>query len=210
MSHFTVLVIGPNPEEQLKPFDENLEVERYLLFSKEDVIERERSVLISFKEEVYNVYLKDPDAYLKKKRGEGHMRYLTEIFPRLHAMDDEELFQAVITGYDQKNIDEDGNVWATSNPDAKWDYYKLGGRWQGYFNLRSGKSADQALKKDIVFPFPPPFAIVKNGEWIERGTMGWFGVVTEPKEDADWNQEFQAAINGCDENTLFSLYDCHT
>lgn len=30
MSHFTVLVIGENPEEQLAPFDENIEVEPYL------------------------------------------------------------------------------------------------------------------------------------------------------------------------------------
>ena len=27
MSHFTVLVVGPDPEEQLKPFDENLRIE---------------------------------------------------------------------------------------------------------------------------------------------------------------------------------------
>lgn len=29
MSHFTVLVIGPNVEKQLAPFDENLETEPY-------------------------------------------------------------------------------------------------------------------------------------------------------------------------------------
>ena len=36
MSHFTVMVIGENPEKQLEPFNENLEVAPYVEFTLAD------------------------------------------------------------------------------------------------------------------------------------------------------------------------------
>jgi hypothetical protein len=44
MSHFTVLVIGENPEEQLAPFDENMEdvPQEYLSFVNEEENNLER------------------------------------------------------------------------------------------------------------------------------------------------------------------------
>lgn len=33
------------------------------------------------------------------------------------------------------HVDEDGRAytWTTYNPDSKWDYWRIGGRWSGYF-----------------------------------------------------------------------------
>jgi len=62
---------------------------------------------------------------------------------------------------------ENGGYWY--NPNAKWDWYSLGGRWTGFFKVKNGAQgvlgqsgafdnapppgnrADQALKKDIDF-----------------------------------------------------------
>jgi hypothetical protein len=38
-------------------------------------------------------------------------------------------------------VDENGEVTATidrTNPNAKWDWYQVGGRWNGYFKLKDG------------------------------------------------------------------------
>lgn len=30
------------------------------------------------------------------------------------------------------------------------------------------------------------FAVVKDGEWHERGNIGWFGMVSDEKNKDDW------------------------
>lgn len=228
MSHFTVLVIGEDPEDQLARYDEELEVE-----------------------------------------GEEY------------------------------------------NPDAKWDWYVLGGRWTGFFKLKEGATgeigdpgvmtepakpgyADAALKKDIDFDwmrtearenaakrydairriigkYPEAktfeqlreafdatkarelywqqpvikalqnagyscwgseifdeckvprekylkriensavetFAFVRNGEWYASGEMGWWGVVSNEKDPEEWSSEFNKMLDALPEDTLMSLFDCH-
>ena len=37
------------------------------------------------------------------------------------------------------------------NPDAKWDWYEIGGRWSDELILRNGKKADQAYVRNIDF-----------------------------------------------------------
>ena len=65
--HYSVIVIGEDPETQLEPYDENLEVERYLRASKADLI---REVKERFRYEVghgeWINYVKDRTAWLKE------------------------------------------------------------------------------------------------------------------------------------------------
>ena len=37
------------------------------------------------------------------------------------------------------------------NPKAKWDWYSIGGRWEGFFNMKDGTKANSGLIKDIDF-----------------------------------------------------------
>ena len=53
------------------------------------------------------------------------------------------------------------------------------------------------------------FAIVKDGKWYEKGEMGWWACVSNAKNEADWNKEFSKLIDGVDDDTLFTVYDCH-
>lgn len=134
MSHFTVMVIGENPEEQLAPYQENNMgdcPEQYLEFNDEteslkknwdDLTEEERSEYEDFEKFAEN------EGY---KEHEGKFGY-----------------------------------W--ENPNAKWDWYVLGGRWNGFLKLKEGATgevgqgglfsraakdgtADSAFKKDIDF-----------------------------------------------------------
>ena len=62
MSHFTVMVIGENPEEQLQPFDENLEVPQYIKYTKEQIIEKIKKELEDYKNGTYAKYLANPES----------------------------------------------------------------------------------------------------------------------------------------------------
>ena len=114
MSHFTVAVITAKKEkleEMLAPYDEGVEVEPYIERTKKEIIEKARK----WKED-----------FLKKQK-EGKKLSDWE-FKYINAETDEELYQVEMDEYEQ--YDEDGNKLSTYNPDSKWDWYSVGGRWR--------------------------------------------------------------------------------
>lgn len=152
MSHFTVLVIGPDPEKQLAPYHE------FECTGRDD----EYVVDVDVTEELRAEYAKRTelktlaewveDYHGKKRRKPG-----------------EPTSEEFKFGYAQ--LDERGEVVKVvrrTNPNARWDWYLVGGRWTGFFKLRPGAfgalgrpgtatdaakpgRADQALKSAIDF-----------------------------------------------------------
>jgi len=202
-------------------------------------------------------------------------------------------------GYAQLNAAGDlEKVVRRTNPNAQWDWYRLGGRWRDYFTLKSGGFADSARIQDIDFEamqrgartrartlytsialgmggsiprLPktwervqeesdnieqaresyhaqpevrefkdvcnklgrhfeslsdwqlsedeyveqaalsaiPTFALIKDGQWYERGGMGWWACVSDEKDIGDWAKEFLAHITRLPQDTVLSVYDCH-
>jgi hypothetical protein len=53
------------------------------------------------------------------------------------------------------------------------------------------------------------FAVVKDGEWFEKGEMGWWACVSNEKEEAKWQEEFNKLVEGLPGNTLLTIVDCH-
>ncbi len=158
MSHFTVLVIGDNWEEQLAPYQEN-------------------NMGTCPKE--YLEWVPDEDA-------------------------------------------DDGGYW--ENPNRKWDWYLMGGRWTGFFKLKSGSrgilgepgiltdqattGSDQARLKDIdTEDMPATFGVVKDGQWYAKGLMGWWACVSD--ESDNWEEEFSKLITDLPSETMLTLVDCH-
>lgn len=55
-----------------------------------------------------------------------------------------------------------------------------------------------------------PFAfIAPNGEWHEKGEMGWWAIITNEKGEKDWETEFKEFIDSLDEDTVVTVVDCH-
>lgn len=107
MSHFTVLVVGDNPEVQLAPFQENNMgdcPEEYLEFDDctQDVIEAWNNL-----------------------SEEGHAKYKNKPI---------EYFAQEEFGYRRDKNGERFGYY--ENPNAKWDWYQIGGRWTGFFKLK--------------------------------------------------------------------------
>lgn len=288
MSHFTVLVIGENPEEQLEPFSENLEVPEY----ESDTVSQE-----------------EKDVFL------AHYREENKLSPEVTF---EEAYALYGEDWNSNRWrKDDKGIWkeySRYNPNSKWDWYSLGGRWLGYFQLKTGATGtvgrpgafdneprrlgnvDQARKCDIDFeamrdeagkeaagyydrfwalvgdqPLPNweeirerhgedieaareeyknhpvtllldqseefkhdflddilnmaetrgdyienarrsravTFAVLYNGVWYEKGEMGWWGMVSNEKDQSEWNNQFYELLNSLPDDTLLSVYDCH-
>jgi len=90
---------------------------------------------------------------------------------------------------------------STYNPESKWDWWVVGGRWNGaitsdpknsedgfnfgheYHNLESNTIKVAELPKPIPRDIIPFAIITPDGSWNEKGKMGWWGVVTDKQDD---------------------------
>lgn len=53
------------------------------------------------------------------------------------------------------------------------------------------------------------YAVLKDGEWIGRGDMGWWGVSLNEGDKDDWNSKVEALIESLPDDTLLTVVDCH-
>jgi hypothetical protein len=289
MSHFTVLVIGADFVGQLEPFQENNMgdcPEEYLEFN--DMTDELTQEFAELDEE-------------KKAK-----------YPTLESYADD------YHGYRAHQIDGETRYGYYENPNARWDWYQVGGRWSGMLKLKPGASGemgqrswtnrdetisanfcDSAKKGDIDFesmrneageeatkrydeahaiiagrtwmpwsqvcdtikegsggkdlwdtrrsiynnqdalkdlrakfdnPFSDldeyltprekyintarnaagvTFAVIKDGEWYEKGSMGWWGMVANEQEQEVWNEKFAKLIDELPDDTYLTVVDCH-
>lgn len=280
MSHFSVAVFvddNTTVHELLAPYDENLVVPRYVLYTKEELIKKGRAEIEKFKNGPYARYLEDPEKYEKECENESHILYLKNEFPKKLLWTDEEVYQDQIHFYDKKVIGPDGEVYSTYNPKSKWDWYVVGGRWQGSLLIkktnrsisnsdiripgigRTYKEAaflapkgylwvDAARVRDIqwdkmkelmiseaeknwdkIKALPPIFkekemtkedyiknrsifatyaVITPDGEWHQKGDMGWWGISTN--EDEAWDEKYRERfIDTANPDWVLYIVDCH-
>lgn len=116
MSHFSVVVCIEDPErltEVMAPYDENREVAPY-----EDYEEGEPAAYWAVTSLREHEGLNPDDATLTWAQ-------VAEAYNRRYGGDESPL---VATGDGLRAY-----TISTRNPDAKWDYWRIGGRWGGYF-----------------------------------------------------------------------------
>ena len=123
MSHYLVGVIVDKVSDidrLLAPYDENLEVEAHISRTKEEMIQQGRHT----KEQI-------------QKKAEEDEEYRNNISnwsqAYLNAETDEELY-ALEQDFSHE-YDEEGNELTTYNPNSKWDWYCIGGRWSSDENV---------------------------------------------------------------------------
>ncbi|MEN6549930.1 MAG: hypothetical protein ABFE07_28135 [Armatimonadia bacterium] len=251
MSHFTVLVIGPDPERQLQKFhefectgtdDEYVQdvdiTEECRKEYNENTETRLQAPDGSLHEPYEDRFYRDPTEEEKKRIGPfggsgcgGGVMYTSKDWgdglgyrPKVHFvpegwqeiqiptfeaasfvewLDDYHGKKAVHHGerprtYDEHKygyvlLDAKGQVEKVvdrTNPNKKWDWYKLGGRWTGFFALRAQLScpvaaragqfslvserrakpgwADQAVKSDVDFEAMAAEGARNFGEYWDR------------------------------------------
>lgn len=117
MSHFCVAVATKTKdiseiEKLLEPYWEEKEVEPYIRRTKADIIEDARKWKADFEAELKE----NPE----KEMFEWQQKYL-------NANTDEELYK--LQKEEDELYDEDGNELTTYNPNSKWDWCSIGGRY---------------------------------------------------------------------------------
>jgi hypothetical protein len=121
MSHFVVLVFGDNIEKQLEKYDERKRVPEY---NRGEVSEKDKTSMLNYYQTNNNFVGTFEECYAK------------------HGKE-----------WDGNSLKKDENgVWcefSTYNPDSKWDWYIIGGRWSGFFKLKA--AVEQVLGKPGVF-----------------------------------------------------------
>lgn len=152
ISHFTVLVIGPDYEGQLAPYNEEIQVAPYRSYEDGPWLDTNRK---KFAEE-----------HGREPSDEEIAVYMNEQYA------DDDDFRS------RYHLDEKGvYTMSTYNPNSKWDWYAVGGRWKGYFKLREhamDRPVHAELGQSGVFDNPPRYDA---------------DIVTKGDVDADWMRD---------------------
>ena len=218
MSHFTVYVFtngdGKDVEDLLAPYDENIEYAPYIQYTKAQAIAHIRKDIEDYKHSTYYTeFMADPEAYREKhKNYPDHINYLDNIYPKKLKWSDEECYEEMKKWYSNDMIDEEGNLYSTYNPNSKWDYYTVGGRWNYGLVTKEGTNTNEDYASEIDWEKTgAPFAfITPGGRWHEKGEMGWWAVVSNEKKKDNWETEFKNALNDLMSDDLrVTLVDCH-
>jgi hypothetical protein len=95
-----------------------------------------------------------------------------------------------------------GTYRSTYNPEAKWDWYVVGGRWAG---LLPG-DRDIAPLCEVPNEMVTRAVMTPDGAWHENGSMGWFGM--SYGRDEDWPEK-QLELREKYPNATAIIVDCH-
>lgn len=202
--HFSLLVVDENYEEQLFPFYEDNrlsffdETEHYREEYKNGVLE-----LIELKDgHRITQFSKEADIYWKRKYEHTISSEDELIFPedvklkKVKFCEFYKTFKTFVNDYLQIDY-VCGKCGYWYNPNAKWDWYQVGGRWANCLPLKDGTNTDTTIWKDVdINKLQPTYAILRNGCWQEN-------------EDNNWSTEFAEIIKDIEPETIVSIIDCH-
>jgi len=305
MSHFTVMVIGENHEKQLAPFHEFECTGNNDEYVQDEDVTEEIQARIDDKE--------DPESIEEALGYYGLEDKIVDDESKVEKVGDECVHKY---GY---AIVKDGKLIKAvnrTNPNRKWDWWQMGGRWSGFLKLKEGAEGecgqrswmnrggpqdagfcDSALKGAIdfegmrndageragdqwdkvheiladrsfrtwdqvkedctvdgstdfdkarqVYNAQPPvadfrkgdfgffsspdeylitrdqyvanarasaistYAVLKDGEWYEKGEMGWFGMSSDKMTDQEWAIKVGELLDGLSDDTRITVVDCH-
>ena len=205
MSHYTVAVmlekgsIRDDLEKALAPYDENLHVQRYIYETKEGLVKKWRDYFTTG-------FGSDPN-------------FKSDLKTKINDMTDDEVYAYFTEGitlmpdnldpddddYYKDYLDEDGNITTTYNPNAKWDWWEIGGRWHDEFFL-----GDIEIVKTIPKDFSTYAFVDLDGKWHEPGKMDWFGMSSATDEQAkEFKDNYYDIFLKGHEDCVIVVVDCH-
>lgn len=239
MSHFTVTVLVPGNtspdeiddavEELLAPYDENMEVEpheekcRCIGLDAKIAARKTAEAETNFEPRLEEMIATTPP----EQRGDEWNEQWGKMYDECRAVQDKLIEVDPRKDSAMTECDEcqgTGKYMSTYNPKSKWDWYKIGGRWDGYIvdetvlvaadcpvgmaNLPPHPAHGQnVLQTSAIRDDFSCYAVVApDYEWHEKGTMGWWAVSTN--EDPEW-PECRKALFAKHGDCLAVLVDCH-
>ena len=212
MSHFVGLCFGSYWDTDLEQYAEDLEVESYVEQTKEEAIKRVQS-------SQPRRYMDAVKALQNSELRSQDMEYYQQIVDQGSTLSEEDAWKEVLSWGCE--LDEDENLLSTYNPNSKWDWYCVGGRWNGFLVLKERAEdgsiieVNEAYFNEIDWDYMKewnriPFCFVnEDGEWYEKGEMGWFAIVTNEMEKNTWQATFEEYISTVEDECLVTVVDFH-
>jgi len=185
MSHFTVLVIGNDIDTQLAPYAEQDFDEQYGVFDNQEEENREsyENDTIEVIELDGNFYLKYDDRFRVKQDYSHVYRYPKNA--TLKEVPKKEFYPTYVKylqdyhGFDAPD-ERTGLYGYWTNPNAKWDWYTIGGRWSGYFKPKAGASG--TLGRSGSFDNQPMSGWVDQ---VKYGDVDFAGMKKHEQDEAN-------------------------
>ena len=211
MSHYTVTIVLPEKpknaghaeqmiSELVAPFDENESVEPYKSY--------ERPLAENWRD-LEPMKLGWPWSYLRRDMPEVDVEDLHAVAAALTS-DEEDAHESERYGVDEKGLYH----MSTYNPQSKWDWWTIGGRWSGFYPIEGGM-ADIVRKGDVimgenVLENIQTYACLAEGVWKAPGEMVWFGMSTEADDERDaYSKWFKDFWNGMPDDAYLAVVDMH-
>lgn len=309
MSHYCMLVVGDNVDAQLAPYQENNMGDcprEYLVFEdKEETTREEYNTTKAAAVKMPDGTYKSQYDYCFKKDSN-----FKTIYPEGSELVDIEVnilyptFENYAEHHHEFTKDEEmGKYGYWHNPNSKWDYYVIGGRWNGLFiskldgnsysSMRKGdidweamkaakkKGYEQTYDEWVNYNYNSPedrqryagiygilnekslllekwktikndsslsidqkckvlraikdyaesesefvpetkeeyaerlssefntFGYLVNGNWFEKGKMGWWGMVRNEIGVDEWALKFKEFLDSINDNERLTIVDCH-
>lgn len=184
MSHFTVMVVGENVEDQLAKFCEDTEyVEEEFLEFEDKTEELEMEWNDGFSEGIMHegefIHKHNISSKLKIDEEEVEKMEKIKLYHRDRYSSIEE-FAEKYFGYQQDPETGEYGYW--TNPYSKWDWYQVGGRWRGFFKLKeeNGSAPEHLLGEPGVFNNEPRY----QADVAFKKDVDWEGMMANEKEIA--------------------------
>ena len=128
--------------------------------------------------------------------------YARANFPSYKNASDGKCWEAMAE--DAEETDSDGNIYSIYNPDARWDWWEIGGRWPGLLKV-GNERVSSARVRDIDFdsaPFATFAVLTPDGEWEEQSEIGGL----DPNWDKSYRERF---IDTAHPDMILTIVDCH-
>lgn len=135
---YTVMVVGENPDELMKPYDMSLKVEPYVKYRYLDSGKLKENAIKTTQGIVDNAHL--------LKLSKFQVDYFKEKLKGYMGMSDFEFYSALTHGL---FYDKEGNALSEENPNGKWQKYNLGANFSYPFKLVDGNEKYQARASDV-------------------------------------------------------------
>lgn len=228
MSHFTVAVFhrpDQDIETLLAPYDENIQVEPYVQFTRQQAIDYARQHYKSMadaSDEACYAYIAEDyktdaegnllstynprskwDWWSEGGRWDGMLRTAAGELNSARIADidftpDAQKFEAalrywdVIVEHQPKLPGED--FFSMYNEQYYLDYY-----------------GDRDTYARYMTQFSTYAVVTPDGEWYEKGRMGWWGCSSETADEAkDWEEHYRERfLDSADPDWILTIVDCH-
>jgi hypothetical protein len=138
---FTLMVVSDTPEEVIKKYDANMEVEPYIKFYYKDIAKYKKKAMKVTQDLIDNSESLGLTPFMKD--------YFVNKIKTLKKTSDFEYYTTISDGC---TFDENGNALTTTNPNGKWGTCRIGRNLCLPLKLKIGTEALQARAGDVDWP----------------------------------------------------------